>query len=192
MTDFTSEVHKGPGLVLWLPLALFGLIAGLGAYALLSSGGGTGSSRSTEVRSTMVDKPLPDFVLAPALNGRAGLGTADFQKGGPRLLNLFASWCIPCAGEAPQLEALKAKGVKIEGVAIRDKPEDITKFLTENGDPYVNIGSDPKSTLLLTLGASGVPETFIVDGKGIIRYQHLGPIAPEHVPDIMAELEKAR
>lgn len=171
--------------VIWLPLALFGLFAGIGLYALMAP-------TDREIRSTLVGKPLPEFQLPAALVGRPGLSTADMAKGEPRLLNIFASWCVPCAGEAPQLEALKAKGVKIDAIAIRDKPEDITAFLAKYGDPFAAIASDLASQVLLALGSSGVPETFVVDGKGIIRYQHMGPIAPEHIPTIMAELDKAR
>ena len=90
------------------------------------------------------------------------------------------------------LEDLKRQGVSIEGVAVRDKPEDIAAFLAANGDPYERIGSDTQSALQIALGSSGVPESFIVDGKGIIRYQHIGPIERDDVPMILAKLEQAR
>lgn len=183
MTDTPSG--NRPSWIIWLPLALFGLITGAAIYAL-------SSPSETEIRSTLVGKPLPQFALEPAVAGGAGLSSADFTKGEPRLLNIFASWCAPCEGEAPQLEKLKERGVKIDGVAIRDKPEDVAQFLSDHGNPYVAIGADPKNQMTLLLGASGVPETFVVDGRGIIRYQHLGPIAPEHIPALLAELDRAR
>ena len=90
------------------------------------------------------------------------------------------------------LSELKAKGVAIDGIAVRDRPEDIAAFLKENGDPYQRIGSDSQSSVQMALGSSGVPESFVVDGRGIIRYQHVGPIMPQDMDVILAELEKAR
>ena len=74
------------------------------------------------------------------------------------------------------MQQLKASGVPIEGIAVRDTPEDVADFLARNGDPYERIGSDPQSEVQIALGSSGVPESFVVDGKGVIRYQHIGPI----------------
>jgi cytochrome c biogenesis protein CcmG/thiol:disulfide interchange protein DsbE len=80
----------------------------------------------------------------------------------------------------------------IDGIDIRDRPEDLAEFLERNGDPYERIGSDPESRVQIGLGSSGVPESFVVDGKGIIRYQHIGPIEASDVPLILAKLEQAR
>ena len=87
---------------------------------------------------------------------------------------------------------LKARGVSVEGIAIRDKPEDLVEFLGRNGDPYERIGSDPQSSVQISLGSSGVPESFVVDGAGVIRYQHIGPVETTDVPMILAKLEQAR
>ena len=106
-----------------------------------------------------------------------------------RWLNVFASWCIPCIAEAPQLEAIAEEGIPIDAVAVRDRPQDVAEFLQRWGDPYVRIGSDVNSRAQIALGASGVPETFIVDGEGIIRYYHFGPINPPDVPEIVAAYE---
>ena len=108
------------------------------------------------------------------------------------LLNLFASWCLPCAVEAPHLEALSAKGATIHAIAVRDQPADVGGFLDKHGNPFGRIGLDQGGRMMIALGASGVPETFVVDGRGIIRFQHLGEIRAEHVPMLLAELEKAR
>ena len=110
----------------------------------------------------------------------------------PRLVNFFASWCVPCIAEAPVLAELDKRGIAIDGIAVRDKPEDVADFLQSNGDPYERIGADMQSSVQLALGSSGVPESFIVDGGGTIRYQHLGPIMPQDVETVLAELEKAR
>jgi cytochrome c biogenesis protein CcmG/thiol:disulfide interchange protein DsbE len=82
--------------------------------------------------------------------------------------------------------------VLIDGVAIRDKPEDVAAFLGEWGDPFDRIGADPNSKVQFALGSAGVPETFLVDGKGIIRLQHIGVIYPEDVPAILAAWQSAR
>jgi cytochrome c biogenesis protein CcmG/thiol:disulfide interchange protein DsbE len=107
-------------------------------------------------------------------------------------VNLFASWCVPCIAEAPVLKDLKRRGVAIDGIAIRDRPDDVAMFLQKNGNPFQRIGSDPTSRVQIALGTAGVPESFVVDGRGVIRHQHIGPIAPGEVPTILAELEKAR
>ena len=107
-------------------------------------------------------------------------------------MNIFASWCVPCVTEVKVLQTLKARGVPIEGIAVRDRPADLADFLARNGDPYQRIGSDPQSQVQISLGSSGVPESFVVDGHGVIRYQQIGPIDPADVPMILAKLEQAR
>lgn len=144
------------------------------------------------VRSQLVGQQVPQFELPPALPGKPGLSSADLATGEPRLVNIFASWCIPCRVEAPVLDELHRRGVLIDAIAIRDRPEDVAAFLRQHGDPFQRIGSDDNSRVQLALGSSGVPESFVVDGRGVIRYQHVGPIAPADVTTILAEMEKAR
>jgi len=144
-----------------------------------------------EVESAMIGKPLPAFTLRAAVPDRPGLASSDFADGNPRLLNVFASWCVPCAAEAPQLALLKAKGVRISGVAIRDRTADVARFLTRNGNPFERIGADDVSAVQLDLGSSGVPETFVIDGNGVIRYQHIGEVRAEHVPLLLSKLQEA-
>lgn len=170
---------------LWLPLALF---AGFVVVVLI----GLLWPADRNVESAMIGKPLPEFELRPAIPDRPGLSSKDMNQGEPRLLNIFASWCIPCAVEAPQLGQLAERGVIIDGIAIRDKEQDVQSFLDRNGNPFTRIGADDVSAVQLALGSSGVPETFVVDGEGVIRYQHIGVIRPENVPLILQELEEAR
>jgi cytochrome c biogenesis protein CcmG/thiol:disulfide interchange protein DsbE len=172
-------------LYLWVPLALFAFFAGLAGYMLTQE-------KDQFVESTMIGQPLPAFALEPAFAGLPGASTGDFTGGRPRLLNIWASWCLPCIAEAPQLEALKAQGAEIIGIAIRDRPEDVANFLGRHGNPYARIGSDPISEVQLAIGSSGVPETFVIDAKGVIRYQHIGDIRESDVPKLLAELEKAK
>jgi cytochrome c biogenesis protein CcmG/thiol:disulfide interchange protein DsbE len=172
-------------LTLWVPLALFAFFAGLAAFMLTQE-------KDQFVESTMIGEPLPDFALKPAFADLPGAAKGDLVGGQPRLLNIWASWCVPCIAEAPQLEALKARGVEIVGIAIRDRPEDVANFLGRYGNPYARIGADDISEVQLAIGSSGVPETFVIDAKGVIRYQHIGDIRPEHVLLLLAELEKAK
>src|SRR5690606_8352675 len=129
-------------------------------------------------------------VAAAAATGRAAAPKGrQVAAGRPRLVTVFARWCIPCRAEAAQLEALKRAGVPIDGIAIRDRPEDVAAFLNEFGNPFDRIGSDQQSSVQIALGSSGVPETFLIDGKGIIREQIQGVILADDVPRIMAKLE---
>jgi cytochrome c biogenesis protein CcmG/thiol:disulfide interchange protein DsbE len=146
----------------------------------------------TNVESGMIGKPVPAFAAAAALPGEPALSSADLADGRPKLVNFFASWCVPCVGEAPVLAMLKEQGVPIVGIAVRDRPADLRQFLSDNGDPFERIGSDPQSKLQLAFGSAGVPETFVVDGGGVIRMQHIGPIEPQDVPDLIAAVKEAR
>jgi cytochrome c biogenesis protein CcmG/thiol:disulfide interchange protein DsbE len=172
-------------LFLWLPLALFAVFLIVVAWKLREPG-------DDSIHSQMIGKPLPDFALAPIVPNHPGLRAAELRAGQPRLVNVFASWCIPCRVEAPQLDALKRRGVPIDAVAIRDRPEDVAAFLQQYGDPFDRIGSDPRSQVQFALGSSGVPETFLVDGRGIIRLQHIGDIREDEVAEIYAAWEKAK
>ena len=170
---------------LWVPLFAFALFIGLAAYQLTQP-------RDDFVESRMVGQELPYFDLPPAMEGAKGVANVDFADGAPRLLNIWASWCLPCIAEAPHLEALKEQGAEIVGVAIRDRPEDVARFLAQHGNPYVRIGRDDLSEVQLAIGSSGVPETFVIDGKGVIRYQHIGDIRESDVPVLLEQLAEAR
>ncbi|MBX7534605.1 DsbE family thiol:disulfide interchange protein [Qipengyuania sp. GH1] len=169
---------------LWLPFLVFFAFLGLAAYQLTQP-------RDDVVKSAMIGEALPYFDLPPAVSEQPGVASADFSDGRPRLLNIWASWCLPCIAEAPQLEQLKEQGAEIVGIAIRDKPEDVARFLSQHGNPYARIGRDDLSEVQLGIGSSGVPETFVVDGSGRITYQHVGDIRPEQVPILLGELRKA-
>ena len=144
------------------------------------------------VHFTLEGRSIPAFQLAGILPSKPTLTSADLATGGPHLVNVFASWCVPCVTEVKVLQTLKGKGVHIEGIAVRDRPADLADFLARNGDPYERIGSDPQSQVQISLGSSGVPESFVVDGKGVIRYQQIGPIEAGDVPTILSKLEQTR
>lgn len=171
--------------LLWLPLLLFAGLFALVGFGLLKPADRT-------VRSALTDKPLPDFVLPGLFPDRPGLARASFTKGQPRLLNVFASWCVPCVAEAPQLMALKQRGVPIDAIAINDTPAAVRGFLARHGDPYDRIGDDKASKVQIALGSSGVPETFLIDGRGRIVLQHVGDIRAEDVDGIAKAWRDAR
>jgi cytochrome c biogenesis protein CcmG, thiol:disulfide interchange protein DsbE len=172
-------------ILLWLPLVAFLIV-----LALVSSG--LIKPHDATVRSRMVGQMLPAFSLPSVRGGEAPVAVPLFTDGKPRLLNFFASWCVPCAAEAPQLMQLKQAGVPIIGIATRDLPADTLDYLRRNGDPYARIGRDDTSSLQVALGSSGVPETFMIDGKGVIRAQHIGGIGPGDVADLLAQFRDAR
>ena len=171
--------------IIWVPLALFVIFVitvAIGLYA----------PAERKINSKLIGKPVPDFALGPAVASHPPLSSDLLKTGEPRLVNVFASWCVPCIAEAPQLMALAERGIPIDGLAIRDRPEDVAAFLAKWGDPYQRIAGDPERQVQIALGSSGVPETFVVDGDGIIRYQHIGDIRPEHMSDIIQAYEAAK
>ena len=171
--------------VRYLPLLILLLFVAVVSWRLIVP-------NDEKIRSRMTGQPVPAFVLASATEGIPGLSSKDLATGQPRLVNVFASWCVPCIAEAPLLMELKRQGIPIDAIAVRDKPEDVSEFLGRHGNPFERIGSDPESRLQIAFGSSGVPETFIVDGQGIIRYQHMGPIEPGDVQALRREWEAAR
>ena len=144
------------------------------------------------IPSQLVQREVPPFELAPGVPGKPGLKSVDLATGEPRLLNIFASWCVPCVGEASVLAELRRRGVKIDAIAVRDTPEAVSAFLREHGDPYERLGVDPRSNAQIALGSSGVPETFVIDGRGVIRRQYIGPLSAANVPGVLEQLKEAR
>lgn len=171
-------------ILLWLPLVAFLAVLGLVASGLIRP-------HDVTIHSQMVGKPLPAFTL-PALGAEAPLTASSFADGQPRLVNVFASWCVPCAAEAEQLGRLKAAGVPVDGIAIRDRPADTLAFLGRYGNPYERVARDDTSAFQVALGSSGVPETFLIDGHGIVRQQYVGPIRDEQVGSLIEAVKALR
>jgi cytochrome c biogenesis protein CcmG/thiol:disulfide interchange protein DsbE len=144
------------------------------------------------IPSQLVERQIPSFDLPAAITAKPGLKSTDLATGKPRLLNIFASWCVPCVGEAPVLAELRRKGVEIDAIAVRDTPEAIDAFLREHGDPYERLGVDPRSSTQMALGSSGVPETFVIDSRGVIRHQYIGPLSKANIPGVLDQLKEAR
>ncbi|MEO3432498.1 DsbE family thiol:disulfide interchange protein [Inquilinus sp. CAU 1745] len=156
-----------------LPLLLFAGLAVAVAVPLLR-----GEDPSV-LPSTLIDQPVPDFALPPLPGMESGL-SADDLGGKPMLVNFFASWCVPCLAEHPLLTRLtEEEGVTIHGVNYNDDPADALAWLDRHGNPYDLIGADREGRVAIDWGVYGVPETFVVDTQGRIRYRHAGPITPD-------------
>jgi cytochrome c biogenesis protein CcmG/thiol:disulfide interchange protein DsbE len=140
----------------------------------------------SHITSTLINKPLPRFVL-PAVRANQGLASADF-RGEPMLLNVFASWCVACRLEHNLLLQLKGQGVTIQGLDWKDEAADGARYLADNGDPYSKAGNDKSGRTGIDLGVAGVPETFVVDSKGRVRYKIIGPIEASDWEDTIKPL----
>jgi cytochrome c biogenesis protein CcmG/thiol:disulfide interchange protein DsbE len=138
----------------------------------------------------LVGRPLPAIALQ-GLDGAPARAIAAAQKG-PMLVNLFASWCVPCAVEHPELMRLKSEGVRIVGVAYKDKPAASQAFLAERGDPFAVVLTDPQGLAGIEFGISGVPETFAVDARGVIVAKHAGPMTRADAQALVDALKAGR
>ncbi|HEY1796651.1 MAG TPA: DsbE family thiol:disulfide interchange protein [Stellaceae bacterium] len=149
------------------PLIVFGLIA-----AALYGGLGIDTM---SLPSPLIDEPAPQFSLPPLPGRSDGLSNAAL-KGHVSLVNAFASWCVPCREEHAALMALAGKKrVPIYGIDYKDKPDEVLGWLGKLGDPYTQIGAD-SGAVGIDWGIYGVPETFLIDRAGRIRYKHVGPL----------------
>ena len=144
------------------------------------------------VPSALIDKPVPEFTLA-GLPGAGvelaeGFSSADLT-GRVSIINVFASWCFPCRVEHPLLMRLaRNPKVRIFGLNYKDRPEDARAWLKELGNPYDRIGVDRDGRIAIDWGVYGVPETFIIDAGGRIRYKHVGPIMPSDLDEIIVPI----
>jgi cytochrome c biogenesis protein CcmG, thiol:disulfide interchange protein DsbE len=159
-----------------LPLAAFAAVAIWFAVGLTRD--------PAKLPSALLDRPMPEFAL-PALPGThlPPLHSADL-KGKVALINVFASWCIPCRVEHPLLMTMsRDPAIVVYGISYKDRAEDSVKFLQDLGNPYAAIGHDLDGRVGIEWGVYGVPETFIVDRDGRIRHKHVGPITPQVLQD---------
>ncbi len=179
MTQTTAEKPSQRSRALIWPLAIFAVMAALFAFALRSGD-------PSKLPSALIGKPAPAVSL-PALDGLndagrpiAGFDTADLAKGEVTVVNFWASWCAPCVQEHPLLVALKEQtGVKLYGVNYKDQAAAARRFLGRYGNPFTAVGVDGNGRAAIEWGVTGMPETFIVNGKGEIVYKHIGPISPQ-------------
>ncbi len=160
-------------LLFLLPLAAF-----LGVAIYL----GVGLTRDpSTIPSALIDQPVPAFTLPPLdKTGVPGFDDAALRRGRVALVNVFASWCVPCRAEHPLLMRLAREGrVPVYGINYKDWAPEAAKWLAELGNPYAAIGYDDTGRIGIEWGVYGVPETFIIDRRGRIRHRHVGPLTPE-------------
>ena len=156
----------------FIPLITFLGLVIIGGLAL--QGTLSGSRNPNQLPSVLIGKPAPDVPLPLLQNSRAELAL-DAYRGQPLLVNFFASWCAPCRAEAPALEHLSNQ-ISIIGIAYKDRPQDTLQFLEQYGNPFVAIGRDDDGRAGMEWGVYGVPETYLIDRSGQIKWRHAGPL----------------
>jgi cytochrome c biogenesis protein CcmG/thiol:disulfide interchange protein DsbE len=154
-----------------IPLAVFLLLVGFFAAGLMRD--------PREVPSPLIDKPAPAFSLEKLHEPQAAFAPAD-MKGKVWMLNVWASWCVSCRVEHPLLVDMARRNVvPIIGLNYKDRREDGVQWLTKFGNPYLLSAFDVEGKVGIDYGVYGVPETFVIDKQGVIRYKQIGPITPE-------------
>ncbi|MGC8470378.1 MAG: DsbE family thiol:disulfide interchange protein [Acetobacteraceae bacterium] len=160
------------------------LLAPLGVAAAGAAGVGVLLERHyvpSALPSMLIGKRPPRFRL-PAQPPGPAFSSADLAAPPrPMLVNFFASWCIPCVEEAAMLLRLRQQGMQIWGIAYKDQPADAAAFLAENGNPYVRLDSDLAGTVAINWGVYGVPETYLIDRSGIVRWRWAGALTGQVV-----------
>lgn len=140
----------------------------------------SGDRNPQEIKSVLVGKQVPVFTLPALTEGAADITEADLKTGRPVLVNFFASWCLPCRAEHDNLMRLsKEIGLPIIGIAYKDDPIKSQRFLDELGNPFAKTATDLDGRVAIDWGVTGVPESFLVDAEGVVRYRHWGPIVGE-------------
>ena len=130
------------------------------------------------IHSVMIGKPMPDFVLRNLYADKPDV-TAAALKTHVTLINIFASWCLPCREEHSNLKEIKKAGINLVGIDYEDKPETARDWLTTMGNPYDAVGSDMNGRTAIDFGSYGVPESYLVDKQGIIRFKQVGVLTPD-------------
>jgi cytochrome c biogenesis protein CcmG, thiol:disulfide interchange protein DsbE len=191
--DIGPEPSPRRSRLVLLPFLFFAAIAALLLLRLFAGD-------VSRLPSALIGQEAPHFDLPPitGLTGHPGLSDADLRQGHVTILNVFASWCIPCHQEHPFLlalaqdAALAKQGVTIVGLAYKDNSENIRRFLGAAGDPYARIGADTSGRIGIDFGVYGVPETYIVKGDGKIAYKFVGPMSEAAIREtILPQIEKA-
>lgn len=173
----------------WLAFAPLVVLAALAALFI-----GWSLKRDPSIKpDALVGRPIPETVLPMLTGDQAGPGHLDLKTAGvgkPMLVNVFASWCLPCRAEHPHLTALKARGVAVVGVAWKDDPVAARAFLDELGDPYAMVLLDRDGRAGLDLGITGVPETFAVNAMGEVVAKSSGPLMdPAEIERLVAAIQ---
>lgn len=176
----------------WLPVVVFAALAGFFMIALRGD--------PAKLPSALIGKPAPQTEFA-GIEGLLASGAPvpgftsnDLAKGKVAVVNFWASWCVPCIQEHPLLAELKSKtGVDIYGVNYKDDPTQARRFIGVHGNPFTAVGTDPRGRGAIEWGVYGMPETFVINGKGEIAYKHIGPISERSLNEqLIPAIEAAR
>jgi cytochrome c biogenesis protein CcmG/thiol:disulfide interchange protein DsbE len=174
-------------LLFLLPLATLALMAGFFAWSLMAG------RDPASIGSVMVGRPAPKLDLRALRDGDKPLTDALLRSGKPVIVNFFASWCTPCLAEHPLFMRLaQREGAVIVGIAWKNKPEEARAWLAKLGDPFLHAGLDFDGKTGLDWGLSGVPETYLIDGNGIVRFHFRGPITEKDVTGVIIPFLKGR
>ena len=174
-----------------LPFILFAALGGLFFYALESGD-------PSRLPSALVGKRVPPFSLPPiegiADGDAQGFSNADLAQGEPTILNVWASWCVPCHEEHPLLmQMAKEPGVRLYGINYKDDPAGARRFLGRYGNPFQRVGADKTGRVAIDFGVYGVPETYVISGDGKIAYRHVGPLTEASIKEkLLPLLQQAR
>lgn len=174
----------------YIPLLAFIALVGLFAYRLYVVD--QNPNANSRIPSALINKPVPEFSLPPLAEvPGGGLDTAMLGSG-LHVVNIWASWCVPCRAEHPVLmELAKDERFEMSGINYKDTPENARRFIGSLGNPYDRIGADENGRSGIEWGVYGVPETFIVK-DGIIVYKFIGPLSPQTVEsDFLPAIERA-
>jgi len=153
---------------------------------------GLGREDPEALPSQMLDKPAPSIAALEPMQGLEGFGREDLLAPGVKLVNFWASWCVPCRAEHAQLMELAGEGVAIYGIDYKDEPAAGRRFLAELGNPFTAVMADP-GRAAIEWGTYGVPETFVIDGTGRVQLRFAGPITPAVLEErIRPAIEAAR
>lgn len=183
---------KRSNLIVVVPVIVFAVLAIVFGFSLKSSD-------PSRLPSALIGKPVPN-VDFPALDGLVekgqplkGVTPADLAQGEVTVVNFFASWCGPCVQEHPMLVELGRRGVKLVGINYKDPPPGGRRFLGRYGNPFAAVGTDASGRGAIEWGVYGMPETFVIDGKGRIAFKYVGPISPKVLEEqMMPAIKKAR
>ena len=159
-------------------------------FVVVGIGLGIGLTRDpSTLPSALLNKPVPVFKLPP-IEGTDGEGfsNSDLAKPGPKVVNVFASWCVPCRAEHALIARIAREGFVVYGLNYKDRARDVTSWLTELGDPYTAIGADVNGRVAIDWGVYGIPETFIIDDAGLIVHKKVGPLSARDLNETILPL----
>ena len=162
-----------------LPIGVFVVLVGILAYRLVLIDRGHAPDA---IPSVMINRPAPDFSLPSLFDDQPAVTNAALQ-GQVTVVNVFASWCLPCQAEHPLLAQLKRPGVRLIGVNYKDNPAAARAWLNQRGNPYDAIARDSDGRVAMDFGVYGVPETYVLDANGVIRFKQTGPLTEAVVRD---------